>query len=117
MEIMHACIPRVAAKFKKTLPWINRHILQLIAKRNSCYRCLKNIADDCRDADLLKYIVKSLRNRVVGLIREEKRRYFENINSLDQKVFWKAGRMLNNTTSSIPTLVSHCDGSHATTSN
>ena len=75
---------------------------------------MKNIADDRRDADLLKY--KSLRNRVVGLIREEKRRYFEN-NSSDQKVFWKAVRMLNNTTSSIPTLVSHCDGSHATTSN
>ena len=85
MEIMHACIPRVTAKSKKTLPWINRHILQLIAKRNSCYRRLKNIADDRRDADLLKY--KSLRNRVVGLIREEKRRYFENINSSDQKVF------------------------------
>ena len=76
------------------------------------YNQVKNIADDCRDADLLKY--KSLRNRVVGLIREEKRRCFENIDSSDQKVVWKAVRMLNNTTSSIPT---HFDGSHATTSN
>ena len=48
---------------------------------------------------IFKY--KSLRNRAVGLIREEKKRYFENINTSDQKVFWKAVRMLNNTTSSI----------------
>ena len=30
LEIVHACIPRVTTKSKKTLPWINRHILQLI---------------------------------------------------------------------------------------
>ena len=53
------------------------------------------------------------------LIREAKREYFENVNSCDQKVFWKAIKMLNTTTStsSIPTLTSSSDGLQATSSN
>jgi hypothetical protein len=73
MEIMHNCIPQVSVKTKKSYPWINKQIIQTIAKRNACYRLLKNT--ECH-ATLHKY--KTLRNKVVGLIREEKRKYFEN---------------------------------------
>ena len=48
---------------------------------------------------------KSLRNKVVSLLRQAKKKFFENLNSADQKVFWKTVKMLNNTTSSIPTLI------------
>ena len=111
MEIMHNCIPQVTAKSKKSLPWINKQILQAIAKRNACYRLLKST--ECHS---IHHKYKSLRNKVVGLIREEKRKYFENLNSPDQKVFWKAVKMLNKSTSSIPTLAVQ-NGFPAATSN
>ena len=88
MEIMHNSIPQVTAKSKKSLPWINKQIVQTIAKWNACYRLSK--LTQCNSA-LLKY--KSLRNKVVGLVREARRKYFENINSLnDQKYFGKLSR-------------------------
>ena len=41
MEIMCCCIPQVVAKSKKTLPWLNKQIIQIILKRNACYRVVK----------------------------------------------------------------------------
>ena len=42
MEIMHSCIPQVTAKPKKSLPWLNKRILQTISKRNACFRLYKS---------------------------------------------------------------------------
>ena len=112
MEIMHNCIPQVSVKSKKSFPWINKPILQTIVKRNACYSLLKNTDSECYSI-LHKY--KALRNKVVGLLREEKRKYFENLHSPDQKLVWKAVKMLNRTTTSIPTLTTQ-DGLLATTS-
>ena len=99
MEIMHSCIRQVIAKPRNSLPWINKQILQAILKRNTFYRKLKGNGDY---SALCKY--KSLRNKVVSLLRQAKNKFSENLNSADQKVFWKTVKMLNNTTSSIPTL-------------
>ena len=99
MEIMHSCIPQVIAKPRNSLPWINKQILQAILKRNTFYRKLKGTGDY---SALCKY--KSLRNKVVSLLRQAKKKFFEKLNSADQKVFWKTVKMLNNTTSSFPTL-------------
>ena len=63
------------------------------------YRKLKGTGEY---SALCKY--KSLRNKVVSLLRQAKKKFFEKLNSADQKVFWKTVKMLNNTTSSIPTL-------------
>ena len=52
----------------------------------------------------------------MGLIRDSKKKYFDNLNSTDQKVFWKTVKMLNNAPSSIPTLTTK-NGLMATTSN
>ena len=103
------CIPQVTAKSKNSLPWINKQILQTIAKRYACYRLLKTTW-----CDSTFYRYKSLRNKVVGLIREAIRRYFERISSTDRKIFWKAVKMLNTATSTIPTLTAQ-NGLQATT--
>ena len=68
-----------------------------------------------QSAILLFTNIRHWGTKVVGLLREEKRNHFENLNSPDQKVFWKAVKMLNRTTTSIPTLTIQ-DGFQATTS-
>ena len=79
MEIMCCCIPQVVAKSKKTLPWLNKQIIQILLKRNACYRVVKKT-----DNPSVRCKYKSLRNKVVGLIREAKKKFFENFESADQ---------------------------------
>ena len=52
---------------------------------------------------------------MVGLIREAKKKFFENLESADQKVFWKTVKLLNRAESSIPTLTTP-DGVQASSS-
>ena len=43
-----SCIPQVPDKSKKSFPWINKQILQTIAKRNTYYRLLKSTDHECQ---------------------------------------------------------------------
>ena len=52
---------------------------------------------------------------MVGLIREAKKKFSENLKSADQKVFWKTVKLLNRAESSIPTFTTP-DGVQASSS-
>ena len=65
----HNCIPRVSVKSKESFPWINKPILQTIAKRNACYSLLIEEYPECYST-LYKY--KVLRNKVVGFSERKK---------------------------------------------
>ena len=83
MEIMQNCIPRVHGCIIKELFSPDKQTWKSIAKQNVCYYLLKST--QC-DYTLHKY--KSLRNKVVGLVREAKRKY---LNFTDQRY---SGRLL-----------------------
>ena len=46
----------------------------------------------------------SMQNKVVSLLHESKRAFFGKLNQANNKEFWKTMKILNNTTSTIPTL-------------
>ena len=77
-------------------------LLTLIKKRNLVFKLWKSHGNL---AAHLKY--KSLRNKVVSLLRSEKRKYKKNLNIKNPKSFWRTVRQLRPNSQSIPTL---CDG-------
>ena len=100
LQVMEVCIPNAIVKVKKDLPWLNHDIKKAIQKRDSLYRRLKRSGTP---ANRGKY--STMRNRVVYLMRESKRNFFNKLNQATTKEFWKLLKLLNhNHDSTIPTL-------------
>ena len=68
-------------------------------KRNSYFRAAKR-----SNSEELWNKYKSIRNKVVALLRRGKRQYFYNLQFSTNKEFWKAINVINKQDSSIPTL-------------
>ena len=102
LHILEECIPRKTLSMKQHLPFITKHLLILIKKRNSLFKLWKKSGDHLAH---LRY--KLLRNRLVALLRTEKRKYFQNLNIQESKSFWRIVRQLKPKSQSIPTL---CNG-------
>ena len=79
-------------------PWITKHILQLIRKRNTWYK--KSCRN--RESDLFRRY-KVLCSKIHSLIRKSKRHYYESADAKDSKAFWKKVK-LKKGKSSIPIL-------------
>ena len=49
LDIMEQCIPRAVLPNRKNLPWLNKEIIQLIRKRNLCFKKAHRSGsrDDC----------------------------------------------------------------------
>ena len=101
MEIMDKCIPQVVLRSRHNLPWLNKSVIQAIRKHNSLFYAAKRSKTLSSD---LKY--RAAGNHVVALLHRNKSKYFRDLQTLDQKAFWKPIKLLNKQESSIPTLIS-----------
>ena len=100
LHIISACIPKKALPRRRNLPWIDSCTLQAFKRRNSLLKAYK------RSGSPLKFLqYKHARNRIVSKMREAKHLYFQRLQSVDDKTFWKLFKMLTRKDSSIPTLV------------
>ena len=99
MDIMSVCIPQQTLKRKRNVPWLTKNIIRYIRKCNAVLQATKRHA---KPALATKY--KQLRNRVVKMLRNAKRSYFQQLNPRNKKQFWKAVKSLNKQPSTIPTL-------------
>ena len=102
--IMNACIPQQSQRCKRNLPWLTKNIVCYMRMRNAAFQAAKR-----KSTDFAKY--KKLHNKVVGLLPAARQSYFNNINPLNKKQFWRAVKVLSKQQSTIPTL--HHQGSIA----
>ena len=91
LKIMELCVPHGRFPGRKNLPWLSKSIIQLIRKRNFYFRKSKTSSFYCQ-----KY--RRVRNKVVSLLRDSKKKYFKNLNPR-KKECWKANKSLAHTTS------------------
>ena len=98
LNIMHICIPKSVLPDRTSVPWITKSIVQAIRKRNYYYKKAKR---NC-NSSLEKY--RHLRSKVVTMLRNSKRVFFQNLNRSSSKSFWKAVKQLNPNRPAIPTL-------------
>ena len=75
LKIAKACIPTVTLSSKPRLPWLTKAILRLIKRRNRLYKSWKTSCNP-----ILFNTCKSLRNKIVTLLRTAKKNYFKNLN-------------------------------------
>ena len=100
LEIMNMCVPKQTLPRRHNLPWLNKHLLQSMRRRNHLYKRAK------KSGNHVKY--KRVRNKVISQLRKAKATFFRNLNPRNPKKFWKAVKYLNKHHSAIPTL-SHGD--------
>ena len=97
--IMEQCIPRLSHSTGR-LPWLTKRLKRLIKRKNTLFRAWKREGNPTVHN---KY--KSVRNKVTKLLRATKENFFRNLNTADQKVFWKTVNQLTKRSSSVPVLV------------
>ena len=83
-----------------TLPWLTSSIMRNIKKRNCVFRKFQRTKSVHTWSEY-----KSLRNKVISLIRLNKRKYIESLNP-STKLFWKFVKGLKKNGNSIPKLYS-----------
>ena len=100
LHIMEACIPKSRPSSKRRLPWLTRRMLLLINKKNKLFRAWRQSGSLTLRR---KYI--ALRNSLTNLLKSAKKSFFRNVNTTDQKCFWKSVHLLTSSSASVPTLV------------
>ena len=83
LQDMEACIPQAVLKARKNLPWLTKTVTQAMRKRNLMFNTAKKSNSP---RDWKKY--KCVRNRVVVMLRRNKRQYYHNLN---EKLAYKRG--------------------------
>ena len=102
-EIMYECIPQTTSTAGTTYhPWLNKKLVNGMRRRNVLFKRAKQLRTS---ASWLKY--KTQRNKLVSNLRRVKKAYMEKLCNLSSnaKKFWSAMKKLNNSPSSIPTLL------------
>ena len=90
---MEQAIPKVSISSKRNLPWFNHEIRTAMRKRDTLFK-----------KSGLSHRYKIARNKVTSLLRKAKHRYFQLLNPVDTKKFWKSVRYIDKKQSSIPVL-------------
>ena len=93
LNIMEQAIPKVSISSKRNLPWFNHEIRMAMRKRDTLFK-----------KSGLSHRYKIARNKVTSLLRKAKHRYFQLLNPVDTKKFWKSVRYIDKKQSSIPVL-------------
>ena len=109
MRIMEACIPSATPRRRKNLPWLTKPVIQLMRRRNALFRAARKTK---KETIQTKY--KSVRNKLVALLRNNKADYFCNLGTCSQKDFRKAINLIRRQDCTIPALK---DGSSFVTTN
>ena len=91
LSIMEQCIPKkVLPSKRRNLPWLNKHLIQSMRRRNCLFRNMK------RSNNLIyKKQYKWVRNNVTYQLRQAKKKYFQNLNPSNAKHFWKTVKTLS----------------------
>ena len=103
LYIMEECIPRASSSSRRRLPWFSKRIMGLIKTKNSLFKAWKK-----QGTPALHKRYKSARNRLTKMLKSAKQNFFRNLNTVDQKLFWKTFHLLTSNSSSIPVLVHDC---------
>ena len=102
LTIMEQCIPHRNLRKRCNLPWLTKNIVQLIRKRNILFRRAK------RSGKLVHFWqYKSIRNKIICLLRNSKKHHFSKLANASDKEFWKSVRLFNKKQDSIPPLNSN----------
>ena len=96
---MEESVPHFHLPKKRNAPWLTKHIVKQIRKRNSTFKAAKASHNP---AHLAKY--KKLRNNITKLLKKAKASFFKNLNPSNPKQFWKTVKYLNKQQSTIPVL-------------
>jgi hypothetical protein len=75
----------------------------LIKRKNSLLKAWKK-----QGTPALHKRYKSARNNVTKMLKSAKKTFFMNLNTVDQKLFWKTVHLLTSNSSSVPVLVHDC---------
>ena len=108
LGVMKECIPQRTLKPQKSVPWVTNDIVKLIRDRNICYQRAKRSSDPSQLA-----LYKTLRNKVVDMLRSAKRDFFNSLLPSNSKQFWKVVKLVNKQHTQIPSL--YFEQSEATT--
>ena len=103
-SVIHASIPSKSVSLRGNVPWLSRAIFRLIRKRNCLFRKYRR----AHSPDLLQRY-RTVRNRVVYMIREAKNNFFLNLaqSCSDSKKFWCTVRMMQPNSRSLPSELSY----------
>ena len=96
LTIMEECIPH------RNLPWLTKNIIQLIRRRNLFFKKTKK---SMSEVYIQKY--KRLKNKIVSLLRNKKKEYFNTLTTAGNKDFRKTIKLLNKNRGTIPALQYH----------
>jgi len=99
LGIMEECIPCSTLPNRKNLPWLTKHIIQLIRKRNNLFKRAQRSGDP---RDYQSY--KEIRNKVVSGLRTSKQNFFATLNPQCPRDFWKMIKQLNPNATTFPAL-------------
>ena len=102
LSIMEQCIPHRVLRKRRNLPWLTKSIVQLIRKRNILFKRAKKSG---KQVHFCQY--KTVRNKIVCLLRSSKKQHFSNLANASNKEFWKSVRLFNKKQDSIPPLNSN----------
>lgn len=80
LQVMETCIPQAVLKARRNLPWLNKSVVQAMRKCNLLFNTAKksNSAGNWE-----KY--KCIRNKVVAMLRWNKKQYFYNLRFLPKR--------------------------------
>ena len=93
LSIMEQCIPHRVLRKRRNLPWLTKSIVQLIRKCNILFKRAKKSG---KQVHFCQY--KTVRNKIVCLLRSSKKQHFSNLANASDKEFWKSVRLLKNRT-------------------
>ena len=99
LSIIKECIPQKVLSRRKHLPWISLSILKAIKRRNFL---LNKYHRTGNQHIFLQY--KHVRNGIISELRKSKHAFFEQLQSTDDKTFWKLYKVITRKKSSIPVL-------------
>ena len=94
LQIMDVCIPKGTLPKRQNLPWLSKNLLRAMRKRNRLYKRAKRSGAP----------VHMTRNKVVMMLRTDKKLFFNNLNAANNKQFWKTMKYLRKEQSSVPVL-------------
>ena len=80
LQTMDVCIPKGTLPKRQNLPWLSKNVLRAMRKCNHLYKRAKKTG---AVTHMKNY--KTLRNKVVAMLRANKKLFFNNLNAASQK--------------------------------
>ena len=96
--IIEKCILRVYPS-RRRHPWLTNKSISLARKKNTSFKAWKK-----QKLPFVRTKYKSTRNSLTKILKSARRDFFRNLDTSDQKLFWKTVNQLTHHSSSVPVL-------------